>query len=362
MDHWRIGVRSVFGPELKQVLLDHKVSALLDVVAEALGAILPPSESTQTELARAMEHGVLRAEQGFSVGQVIREFSLLRKAIRAICIEEGEQMTEEALSIMVEVIDTAAAIGLARLSERREEMIKEETARKMSFIVHDFRTPLGAIALAATETLDTIPAAAKTPEMMESLTSIERNVEQLSIGMEQTMRELAKVFLENDRLQITNVRLYDVSADVIENLTPMARTKNVILLNEVDAAAEVAAERDALHRILMNLLSNALRYTRDGEISIASSKRGSNVEVVVKDTGRGILPAKLARIFEPGQKGVGSPGMGFGLAIAKYLLELQGGSIRLESAVEKGTTAIFTLPSAAYPEETLNQIGGATPP
>jgi hypothetical protein len=89
----------------------------------------------------------------------------------------------------------------------------------------------------------------------------------------------------------------------------------------------------------MNLTSDALRYSRDGEVTIASSPKGADVEVVVQDTGRGILPEKLARIFAVGEKEPGSPGMGFGL-----LVELQGGRIRIESTVEKATAVIFTLP------------------
>jgi len=343
-DTWRHEARAVFGPNLEQSLLEDKVLTLLDVVVEALGAMPQFSQSAQQKTARAAEHGTLRAEQGFDVTQVIREFSLLRRIIREVCANEGRPLSEEALNIVVGVIDTAAAIGLGRLSERREEMAEEEAARKMSFIVHDFRTPLGAIALAATETIDAIPPETRTPAIMESLATLERNVGRLSIAMEKTIRELSTVFCDTGQLQIVKVQLYDVVAEVLEQLKTPALTKNVILSNQVDVAAELAAAPDALQRILMNLISNALRYTRDGEITISSSQTEADVEVVVRDSGRGITAEKLARIFEPGEKEPGSPGMGFGLAIAKYLVELQGGRIRIESTVGKSTAAIFTLP------------------
>jgi len=344
IDNWRQGARGIFGPELEQSLLDDKVPALLDVIAEALGAKIPSSQSAEMETVRAKEHGALRAEQGFSIAQVAREFHLLHLAIREVCADVGRPLSEEATTIITVVIDTATAIGLGRLSEKREEMIKEEAARKMSFIVHDFRAPLGAIALAAAETIDTIPPEVKTPEMMEALATIERNVELLSIEMEKTMREFGRVFSGNGLLRITKVRLYDVVAEVIEQFKTPAHKKNVILSNQVGRDEELAAASDALHRIFMNLIGNALRYTQDGEITIASSQQGDDVEVVIRDTGRGIIPEKLALIFEPGEKEKSSPGMGFGLAIAKYLVELQGGRIRIESTVDKGTAAIFTLP------------------
>jgi len=348
LEVWRHEVRKIFGLENKEWLLDDKVPVLLGAVAEALGYTPPSRQSTEGQTKRSEEHGIERAEQGFNVVQITREFHMLRRAIRETSAEEGRPLTNEATSIIAEVLDTAAEIALGTLSKKREETIKEDAARKMSFIVHDFRTPLGAVALAATEIVDAIPPDAKTSEMMESMATFERNLERLSIGMEQTMRELASVFSGNEQLQITNVRLHDVAEEVIEQLRTLASTKNVVLSNRVDVAEELAAAPGALQRVLMNLTSNALRYTRDGEITIASSQKGDDIEVVVQDTGRGILPEKLARIFEPGEKESSSPGMGFGLAIAKYLVERHGGHIRIESTVDKGTSVIFMLPRTPH--------------
>ena len=232
----------------------------------------------------------------------IREFRVLCRAIRDVCAEEDSPLTEEAGSIITEAVYTAAAVGVGRFSEKRYEMLKGEAARKMSFILHDFRTPLGAIALAATEILDTIPPEAKTPELMEYVVAFERNLERLSIGLDQAMREFASVFSDYEQLRIINVRLHDVVEEVFDQLKTLANVKNVVLSNQVAVAAELAAAPGALQRILTNLVSNALRYTRDGEVTIASSQKGADVEVVAQDTGRGILPERLVRIFDPGDK------------------------------------------------------------
>lgn len=181
---WRQEARAIFGAELEQSLLDDKVPALLGVVAEALGYTPPTRQATEGQTERSEEHGVQRAEQGFNVMQVAREFHMLRVAIREACAEEGSPLTEEATSIMAEVIDTSAAIALGRFSEKREDAIQEADARKMSFIVHDFRTPLGAIALAATEAVDAIPPDARTPEVMEPLATIERNVARRTVTLD----------------------------------------------------------------------------------------------------------------------------------------------------------------------------------
>ncbi|XHR28915.1 MAG: sensor histidine kinase [Chthoniobacteraceae bacterium] len=341
---WIQEARRIFGPEIKQLLLENRMFALLDVVAEALGTSDADPQSVQDEVERATEHGFLRAEQGFNAGQVVREFRAFRHAIRDVCIEVGMPLTEEARLIIEEVIDSAAAVGLSRFSKKQTDIIKEEDARQVAFLVHDFRTPLGAIALAVADVIETLPAEAKTPETLEALDTIERNTAHLAISMEKAMRELSDVISGGKKLQITEVPLFDSVAKVMEQLKMPARAKRVILSNRVDASAILAASQDALDRVLMNLIGNALRYTTGGEITVASSEKGDEIEVVVQDTGSGIIPEKLARIFDPGEKEPESPGMGFGLAIAKSLVELQGGRIRIESTVNKGTAVIFTLP------------------
>ncbi|GEM_PF-6507424 len=341
---WIREARRIFGPEIKQLLLENRMLALLDVVAEALGTDDPTPFSVQDEVERATEHGFLRAEQGFDAGQVVGEFRAFRQAIRDVCIEEGMPLTEEARLIIEEVIDSAAAVGLSRFSEKQTDIIKEEDARQLAFLVHDFRTPLGAIALAVADVIETLPPEAKTPETLEALDTIDRNAAHLAVAMEKAMRELADVISGVGKLEITEVRLFDSVANVMEQLKILARAKQVILSNRVDPSVVVAASQDALHRVLMNLIGNALRYTRAGEITVTSSEKGDEIETVVQDTGSGIIPEKLARIFEPGEKESGSPGMGFGLAIAKSLIDLQGGRIRIKSAVNKGTAVIFTLP------------------
>jgi signal transduction histidine kinase len=203
IDAWRHQARAILGPSLRQPLLDDRIPVLVDLVAEALGATVPPIQPVEKEIALGMEHGTLRADQGIDITQVVREFHMLRKAIRDVCAKEGKPLTQEATSIIAEVIDTTAALGMGRLTERREETIRGDDARKMSFIVHDFRTPLGAIALAATEIIDSISPEADTPEMNEALAALGRNVERLSLAMEDAMKELVVSFsgMRNCELQ-----------------------------------------------------------------------------------------------------------------------------------------------------------------
>jgi signal transduction histidine kinase len=101
--------------------------------------------------------------------------------------------------------------------------------------------------------------------------------------------------------------------------------------------------------VLLNLLTNAVKYNRpDGDIYVSASLRGDIIEVIVRDTGMGISPANLDHLFEkffrvPDSEGY-TQGTGLGLAIAKRIVEGHGGSIRVESEMEVGTSFIATLP------------------
>ena len=103
-----------------------------------------------------------------------------------------------------------------------------------------------------------------------------------------------------------------------------------------------------LERILLNVISNALRYTDHGRILIGCRRRGENVEVIVADTGIGIAPDHLPHIFQefyraaPGHSGA-SPGLGLGLAIVKSYVDLMGGTIRVDSSAA-GTVFLVDLP------------------
>jgi Signal transduction histidine kinase len=118
------------------------------------------------------------------------------------------------------------------------------------------------------------------------------------------------------------------------------------------------ADAEQIKRVLENLLSNAIRYTpRGGEIRITAARREDYVSISVVDTGHGIPPEHLTRLFHrflsvPGAK----PGStGLGLAISKRLVEAHGGQISARSEVGRGTTITFTLPIAdedAYHGET----------
>jgi signal transduction histidine kinase len=117
---------------------------------------------------------------------------------------------------------------------------------------------------------------------------------------------------------------------------------NSLTLRIPGGLPKITGSRDMLGQLVSNLLYNASRHTKNGEIAISLTREGSRLVTTVADTGEGIDPAMLARIFERGASGDGSTG--YGLSICKTVVETHGGEIRIESESGKGTSALFALP------------------
>jgi signal transduction histidine kinase len=144
------------------------------------------------------------------------------------------------------------------------------------------------------------------------------------------------------------VRIEDVVQSSIESFRLKAEAKDQSLKTDIAAGLPLLdADSDQIKRVLDNLLSNAIRNTpRGGEIRITAAQREDYISISVADTGHGIPPEYLTRLFHrflsvPGAK---SGSTGLGLAISKRLVEAHGGQISAQSRVGLGTTITFTLP------------------
>jgi NtrC-family two-component system sensor histidine kinase KinB len=148
--------------------------------------------------------------------------------------------------------------------------------------------------------------------------------------------------------RLTQVNISDVILSVVESFRLTAEAKAQSF--KTDLARELPllnADAEQIKRVLDNLISNSIRHTpRGGEIRVAVDRRDDYLSISVTDTGHGIPPEYLPRLFNRFLSVPGTPsgGTGLGLAIAKRLVEAHGGQISAQSQVGRGTTITFTLP------------------
>ena len=226
----------------------------------------------------------------------------------------------------------------------------------LATVTHELRSPLHSIIAYGSLVVDGFVEGDLTPQQEEDIRFIVRRAEDLSHLVDE-MLDLSKI--EADKIEVTPepIELAASIQDIINQLRLMADEKKLHLTLDIEENMPlVRADSYRLRQIITNLVSNALKFTEQGGVTIRCTRLHelSMVRIAVQDTGIGISPAALGFIFEAFRQADGSTtrrfgGTGLGLTIAKKLVELQGGEIAVESIMGQGSTFSLTLPVAASP-------------
>lgn len=247
---------------------------------------------------------------------------------------------------------------LAELQRLRAEFV--------SIASHELKTPLNVIGGYA-EILDEGQFGEVTVEQRESLRAISDQVSLLS-RLVNHLLDLSRFEAGAFQLQMEEVHVGDLLASVSTAFEALTRPQEVELVVQIDPTAPpiVTGDLDRLrNEVLGNLLSNAFKFTpRGGRITVRASGFEGGLRLEVEDTGEGIPPDQLPRVFEKfyqHRSQARSQGSGLGLAIARDIVEAHGGTIDVTSELGKGTTFWFTLPVPAaaqsLPAEPQRKVG-----
>jgi signal transduction histidine kinase len=240
------------------------------------------------------------------------------------------------------------AQDLAETSAREKEA---ERARRdlIAAVSHDLRTPLASTRALIEAVADGV---VEDPEKQARyLASARSELEKLG-RLVDDLFELSRIDAGALRLNLEEASLRDLISDTLSGFRHQAERKGVSLVGEVsDGVDPVLANPPRLQRVLYNLVSNALRHTpADGTIVLRAEPGKGMVRVEVSDTGEGIVPEDLSRVFERSFRGERSrtrieagDGAGLGLAIARGLIEAHGGEMSVESQPGEGARFYFTL-------------------
>ena len=226
---------------------------------------------------------------------------------------------------------------------RRLENVRKEFVSNLS---HEFRTPLTSIK-GYTETLLEEPC--DSAAHRDFLPKIRRNAEQLSQMIEELF-ELASLEARGEPVERQVVDLPSLISEIREEFGPRLQAGTIDFVSEVEPGAQrFPAHAGYLRRILHNLVDNAVKYTKSGVIRLEARLSGVEVIVAVSDTGAGIPPGDLQRVFErfyrvDKDRSRKTGGSGIGLALVKHLVEVQGGRVWAESTLGRGSTFFFALP------------------
>lgn len=245
---------------------------------------------------------------------------------------DGEQMGA--------VVVFSDVTRLRQLQEQREDLLRA--------VSHDMRTPLTAIQGHAELLMRTMRKGEWNERSERSATAIMQSTRQMN-AMIQDLVESARLESGQMELHLTPVHLDSYLLDILDHLAGVLETSRVQLAVPGDLPP-VCADPHRLERIVVNLVSNALKYSpRDSEVEIIAERSGEEVRISVADRGSGIPPEDLEHIFDryyrAREKSI-AEGLGLGLYITKMSVEAHGGHIWVDTDLGKGSTFHFTLPVA----------------
>ncbi len=366
-------------PLSRLALYDH-FPAIVDRIAATLRTLADHPEELGKlvgEASEARDHVRDRAEAGYSVPEVLRELSHLRLAILDVCEDRGAIPARASATILHSAFDQMminAAEELSRVEleargraqalarERQALYERERAARQASEEAHRAKDQF--LAMASHELRTPLNAIAGWSQMLKlhdhdvtmrsrAIASIQRNAE--------AQGQLIAGVLDVSRLAAGRVTLERVPVDfsgvlrsVVESFSPALLEKRLDLEARIpDPTPPILGEELRVRQIFSNLIGNAVKFTPEGgRLRVSASIDGGVIRVEVSDTGIGIPADFLPHVFEPFRQADASRtrehgGLGLGMAIAKALVDLHGGTIEVTSAGPgNGATFRVSFPAA----------------
>ncbi|RYF43548.1 MAG: response regulator, partial [Cytophagaceae bacterium] len=224
---------------------------------------------------------------------------------------------------------------------------------------HELRTPLNAI-LGFGQILELQEL---TPRQQESIGYILKRGRHL-LGLINEVLDIARVEAGHIDLSLEPVDIHEVLAEICALVRPLAQERGILVQESAKPVGRsyIMADLQRLKQVLLNLFSNAIKYNREGgHVEIHVIVEAENwVSIAVKDTGPGISPEDLPKLFMPFERlGAGASaieGTGLGLVLSQRLVIAMGGTLEVESVIEQGTTFTLKLPQSPSPAEQATNV------
>src|SRR5882724_307690 len=339
--------------------------------------IVTDAEGCVTKLNPAAEEifGSEKENSGRHVGEVARDTRIAGAVAEAL--ESQRPVAGEGLSAVLPLaVDGSQRAFRLRTTPMRDNdkhlvgavtlleditHLREIDQLKSEFIAtasHELRTPLTSVQMGVYLLLEGA-AGELNPKQTEILDACREDCERLDKLMRDLL-DLSRIEAGESQPELAAIQTRDLISAEAAELRPQVESKGLAFRVDVPAdLPTVKADRSQIERVLANLVINAIRYTKQGEIGISAERRGQFVAFSVSDTGFGIPPEYLPHIFDKFVQvpGAATGGAGLGLAISRLIVEAHGGQIGVQSELGHGSTFTFTLPLAAVAE---SKVGKST--
>ncbi len=360
---------------MPETVLEDNVPELLDVIVKAVDE---SEENNLEEIASlTFLHTKNRTENNYSAAEIAREYQLLKKSLFNAIREDLNKLSgKECQDIIYKIdaiIDIAILISFKIFVQERVktfEEVSEElsiTSKELnrlleinrdhfSYLAHDLKTPLNSIMGYAQILLNKQQELEdkKNDRDVQNLNRVLRSSREL-LQMVNDLLEVFRYDKSDKKIRLGSFDIRSVINILIENLEPLAREKGLELIKDYeDAPQKIISDISLMRKIISNLLSNAIRYTDEGHVTVSAETVAEDKWVLtVADTGIGIAEEDKNKIFQPfvrtSSNEIRKGSTGLGLAIVAQLVKLLQGEIELVSEVDKGSIFTVTFPLEVTP-------------
>jgi signal transduction histidine kinase len=334
--------------ELTRSQLRDELPQILEVLALTLGS--EDGRHFDQLKAVAQSHGQVRFHQSYNIGELLVEYGILRSIlIDEVTIRLRRDLTVSESASLNMGIDAAIRNGVTKFTafqEQRMKAVVDAQSKNLSFLSHDLRGGLNGVLLMV-EVLKR--ELANEPRFSESIHDLD-SMRQSILDTVSTMDR----FLHAERFRQGKVQPHNTTIHLSQLLTDLqlafrhqADSKGIRLLVSKPEKLVGFTDREMLLLILQNFVSNAIKYTPNGQVELKAEKLPTDkLAISVIDTGPGIAPDRLNHLFAPYIRGEthGQDGVGLGLSIAKQAADLIGATIRVESKLGTGSAFVLELP------------------
>ena len=278
---------------------------------------------------------------GFLLLMSLAGSTYLKRQVNARTLELKKINQEMEERIVERTAELAAAMEKAQAADR----IKSAFLATMS---HELRTPLNSI-IGFTGIMLQGLAGPLNPEQHKQMSMVQGSARHL-LALINDVLDISKIEAGQLTLSITSFELKASIEKVVKQVSPLAEKKGLTLkLDIADDVASATTDQRRLEQVILNLLSNAIKFTEKGHVGISCRTENDRYCLSVSDTGIGIQPEQLQKIFQPfHQVDTGLTrkyeGTGLGLSICKKIVEMMGGSIEVESRWGRGSAFTIRFP------------------
>lgn len=346
---WRLEVRGIEAAAgLDVPTLNDHIPDLLEEMACELE--LCSDETMVGELKdNAVTHGLDRLRLGFDIEEVVAEYNALRGVLHDMLERNDVRLRGTLNRTINRVIDMSIGLAVKTYASQKAVELQQRREEHLAFVAHDLRSPLACIGVAAKLLETSSPLLMQDETSSSLLQAVQRNVDRLNgLVMQVVHSEMNLAARQEKRIERHPVPLFEVVEGLVTDLKPLADSSQIRLTNDVPMVLSAYADRTMLGLILQNLISNALYYAPSGSVTVGARQLedSSGVECWVEDTGTGIAPDRLEKVFEKLETDPkGKNGLGLGLAIVKEFVAAHGGEVSVTSQLGEGSRFRFTIPS-----------------